>query len=102
MTVESGVSLQIKEFLRIGVLFVRKEKKILSGEKVTLYAFRIWGFCFAQQRHQALNEKHPGVNRRGLRHLDGAGVVHLRSEASRQRMAQGIAEGIAQYVRTYY
>ncbi|QUE87556.1 N-acetylmuramoyl-L-alanine amidase [Exiguobacterium alkaliphilum] len=29
-------------------------------------------------------------------------VVHLRSEASRQRMAQGIAEGIAQYVRTYY
>lgn len=29
-------------------------------------------------------------------------VVHLRSETSRQRMAIGVAEGIAQYVRAYH
>lgn len=29
-------------------------------------------------------------------------VVHLRSDASRQLMAEGVAEGIAQYVRTYH
>ncbi|TCI52268.1 cell wall hydrolase [Exiguobacterium sp. SH1S21] len=29
-------------------------------------------------------------------------IVHLRSEASRQRMAIGVAEGIAQYVRAYH
>ncbi|WP_070328774.1 N-acetylmuramoyl-L-alanine amidase [Exiguobacterium aurantiacum] len=29
-------------------------------------------------------------------------VIHLRSEASRQRMAIGVAEGIAQYVRAYH
>ncbi len=29
-------------------------------------------------------------------------VTHLRSNASRQRMAEGVAEGIAQYVRAYH
>jgi|GEM_PF-1263242 len=29
-------------------------------------------------------------------------VTHLRSDASRQRMAEGVAEGIAQYVRAYH
>lgn len=29
-------------------------------------------------------------------------AVHLRSDASRQRMAEGVAEGIAQYVRAYH
>lgn len=29
-------------------------------------------------------------------------VTHLRNDASRQRMAEGVAEGIAQYVRAYH
>lgn len=29
-------------------------------------------------------------------------IVHLRSDASRQRMAEGVAEGIAQYVKAYH
>jgi len=29
-------------------------------------------------------------------------VTHLRNNTSRQRMAEGVAEGIAQYVRAYH